>query len=275
MAISYVTIGLYRRETIHPHAGSVVGNHLAAPRKDIQELVGDEMRLYNCGPGRPYESVLAMDLPFILFIPYAWDGEGEVPPASLQLPSRIVETFYELVVSVQQGNADLKKFPFPVPICRYDTLSTFGMYNTPETQERVSDHLVTLSLYLPRWSFGPNDDINVTIKLTPNPDWLSRARKVTVKGITLSIEEHITYNPVGDEPTTKINTLLSKKEKVSRKLPEHGFMTTMAITYPAKDLPDSDGFLPRQKPAFLLCPVSGFTTAASLYKIEYYLLVKV
>lgn len=253
----------------------MVGNHLAAPRKDIVELVGDEMRLFHCVQGKPYETVLAMDLPFILFIPYTRDGEGEVPPASLQLPSRVAETYYELVVSVQQGNADLKKFSFPVTLARYDTLSTFGMYNTPETQERVSDHLVTLGLFLPRWSFGPNDDVNVTIKLTPNPDWMSRAKKVTVKGITVTIEEHITYNPEGDEPTTKINTLLSKKERVSKKLPEHGYMTTMAMTYPAKDLRDSDNLLPRSKPAFSLCAVSGFTTAASLYKIEYYLIVKV
>ncbi|KAF8435567.1 hypothetical protein BGX38DRAFT_124367 [Terfezia claveryi] len=274
VAISYVTIGLYRRETIHPHAGSVVGNHLAAPRKDIVELVGNELRLFHCGSGKLFETVLAMDLPFLLFIPFMRDGEGEVPPASLQLPSRVAETYYELIVSVQQGTSDLKKFSFPVPISRYDTLSTFGMYNTPETQERVSDHLVTLGLFLPRWSFGPNDDVNVTIKLTPNPDWLSRARKVTVKGITVAIEEHITYNPEGDEPTTKVNTLLSKKEKVAKKLPEHGYMTTIAMTYPAKDLRDSDGFLPRQRPAFPLCAVSGFTTSAALYKINYYLIVK-
>ena len=280
MAISYVVIGLYRRETIHPHADSVIGNHLAAPRKEISDIVGEEMRLFHCGPGRQFDTVYSMDLPFVLFIPYsqgadAPSGSRMVPPASIQLPSRIAETYYELVVSVQQGNTDLRKFTFPVPISRYDTLSTFGMYNKPETQERVSDHLVTLGLYLPRWSFGPNDDVTVTIKLTPNPDWMSKARKVTVKGITIGIEEQITYNPEGDEPTVKTNSLLVRKEKVGKKLPEHGYMTTMAMSFPAKELRDSDGCLPPQKAAYPWCAVSGFTTVASLYKIEYFLHVKV
>lgn len=215
-----------------------------------------------------------MDLPFVLFIPFSRGGE-DVPPASLQLPSRIAETYYELVVSVQQGPGDLKKFAFPVPISRYDTLSTFGMYNKPETQERVSDHLVTLGVYLPRWSFGPLDDINVTIKLTPNPDWMSKAKKVTIKTIVVTIEEQITYNPEGDEPSTKTNQLLKRTETVRKKLPEYGFNLTMAMTYPAKNVLDSDGFLHRQKPAFPVCAVSGFTTTATLYKIEYFLHVKV
>src|SRR5690606_450062 len=123
---------------------------------------------------------------------------------------------------------------------RYDYLSTFGMYNKPETQERVSDHLVTLGLFLPRWSFGPNDEVNLTVKLTPNPDW-PKAKKVSVKTITVGIEEQITFNPEGDEPTTRVKELLTRKEKIGKKLPENGYITTIAMRYPAKDLRDSDG----------------------------------
>jgi hypothetical protein len=277
VGISHVCIGLYRRETIHPHADKVVGSHLAAPRKDTRDLVGKELQLFQCPAGKPYENVLAMDLPFMLFIPFTRAGDDmvKVPAASLQLPSRTAETYYEVIVSVQQGHAELKKHAFPVPLCRYDTLSTFGMYNRPETQERVSDHVVTLGTSLSRWSFGPNDPMEIKVRLTPNPDWMSKARKVSISRLVVTIEEQITYNPEGDEPTTKINKLLTKKEAVATKLPETGYMTTIMLNFPAKELRDGNGFLPRGKPAFPLHAISGFTTSASLYKIEYFLCVKV
>ncbi|KAL7268392.1 hypothetical protein RUND412_008986 [Rhizina undulata] len=277
VGVSYVNIGLYRRETIHPHADSIISNHLAAPRKDLRDLVGKEIRLFQCSSGKPYDNVLAMDLPFVLFIPFSRAGGDDiikVPPASLTLPSRIAETYYELVVSVQQGSADLKKYTFPVALSRYDTLSTFGMYNRPETQERVSDHVVTLAMWLARWSFGPNDPIEVTVRLTPNPDWMNKARKVSISKIVVAIEEHITYNPEGDESTTKVNKILSRKLVVQRKLPEQGYVTKINMIYPSKELRDSDGFLPRGKAAFPMHPIHGFTTTATLYKIDYFITVK-
>lgn len=221
---------------------------------------------------------MAMDLPFMLMIPVSGVGTediGNVPPASLSLPSRIAETFYELEVCVRQGHAELTKHAFPVPLSRYDTLSSFGMYNRPETQERVSDHLVTLSLCLERWSFGPNDPVEVSVRLAPNPDWMSKARKVSITKIVVVIEEQITYNPQGDEPSTKVNKLITKKEVVSQKLPEMGYDTKITMRFPAKELRDSDGFLPPGKPAFPLYEVSGFTTTATLYKIDYFLSVRV
>jgi hypothetical protein len=153
--ISLVTVCLQRRESIHPSADSVTKKRLAAPRKEITELVGKEMLLFRCAAGRDYEEVISMDLPFMLFIPYgrgAQESSRKVPAASVQLPSRTAATYYEIVVSVQQGPSEQKKYSFPVPICRYDTLSTFGMYNRPETSEKVTDHLVTLGISLPRWS---------------------------------------------------------------------------------------------------------------------------
>ncbi|KAH8154824.1 uncharacterized protein LAJ45_01355 [Morchella importuna] len=277
VAISFVSIGLYRKETIHPHADGVISGRLAAPRKELRKLVAKEQRLYQCPAGMPYEMVMAMDLPFMLMIPVSGSGSEDilnVPPASLTLPSRVAETYYELEVSVRQGHTELTKHTFPVPITRYDTLSSFGMYNRPETQERVSDHLVTLCMVLERWSFGPNDPVEVSVRLTPNPDWIVKARKVSISKIVVAIEEHITYNPQGDEPSTKVKQLTSKKEVVGQKLPESGYETRINIKFPAKELRDSDGYLPPGKPAFPLYEVSGFTTSATLYKIDYFLTVK-
>ncbi|OJJ44942.1 hypothetical protein ASPZODRAFT_70239 [Penicilliopsis zonata CBS 506.65] len=275
--VSLVTIALHRRETIHPSADSMAKKRLAPPRKEINDIVGKEMLLFRCPAGREYEEVILMDLPFVLFIPFGrsgTDASRRVPPASLQLPSRTAETYYEMVVTVQQGQSEQNKYHFPVPISRYDTLSTFGMYSRPETAERVSDHLVTLGISLPRWSYGPLDPVSVWVKLAPNPDWMNKARKVTINKITIGIDEEVVYNHEGDEPQRKIKTLIKRTEAVGVKLPDAGYMTEMGLVFPAKDLRDAEGILPRGKPAFPTYAVSGFTTTASLYKIEYYLTVK-
>lgn len=276
--VSLVTIALHRRETIHPSAESLTKKHLAAPRKEITDIVGKEMLLFRSPAGKEYDSVLSMDLPFVIFIPYGRGGEEvarRVPPASLQLPARTAETFYELVVTVQQGQTDQKKYPFPVPIQRYDTLSTFGMYNRPESAERVTDHLVTLGISLPRWSYGPLDPVSVYIKLSPNPDWLKKAQKVTIQKITVGIDEEIIFNHEGDEPTRKVKTLAKTTQAVGVKMPEAGYFTNLGLVFPAKDLRDSDGIIPRGKKEFPMYAVNGFTTTGTLYKIEYYLTVKV
>lgn len=276
--VSLVTISLLRRETIHPSADSVTKKRLAPPRKEITDIVGKEMLLFRCPAGKEYEEVIAMDLPFVLFIPFGRGGRDasrRVPPASLQLPSRTAETYYEMVVMVQQGQSEQRKYTFPVPIARYDTLSTFGMYNRPESAERVSDHLVTLAISLPRWSYGPLDPVSVYVKLSPNQDWMGKARKVTINKITIGIDEEIIYNHEGDEPQRKVKTLTKKTETVGVKLPQSGYLTNLGLVFPAKDMRDSEGVLPRSRAAFPMYGVSGFTTTASLYKIEYYLTVRV
>lgn len=277
VSISMVTISLQRRESIHPSADSVT-KHLAAPRREITDVIGKEMLLFRCPMGRGHEDIIAMDLPFVLFIPFGKDGmevSRRLPPASLQLPSRTAETYYELVVTVQQGPSDQRKYFFPVPLKKYDTLSTFGMYNHPEVIERVSDHLVSLGVSLPRRSYGPLDPISIYIKLTPNPDWVNKARRVTIQKLTITIDEETTYNHEGDEPQRKSKTLLKRTEPVNMRMPEGGYFTNLGLLFPSRDLRDADGILPRGKPAFPTYAVGAFTTKASLYRIDYFLTVKV
>jgi hypothetical protein len=278
IAVSLVTICLQRRETIHPSAESIAKKHLGTPRRETTDIVGKELLLYRCEAGKASEHVVVMDLPFVLFIPFGRGGQEinrRIPPASLQLSSRTAETYYELVVTVQQGPTDQKKYATPVPIQRYDTLSTFGMYNRPESAEMVSDHLVTLGISLPRWSYGPLDPVSVYIKLSPNPDWLNKAKKVTIQKITLAIEEEITYNPEGDEPTKKINRIIKNTWPITAKLPEAGYFTNLGLVFPSKDNRDAEGIVKRGKPAFPMYAVNSFTTTATLYKIEFFLIVKV
>lgn len=276
--VSLVTVSLQRRESINPAAESVFRSQLSSPRKEITDIVGKEMLLFRCPPGKESEAVLCMDLPFVIFIPYGRGGEEiarRVPPASLQLDKRTAETYYEIVVTVQQGHQEQRKYAFPVPISRYDTLSTFGMYNRPESAERVTDHLVTLGISLPRWSYGPLDPVSVYIKLSPNPDWLSKAKKVTIQSITVGIDEEIIYNPEGDEPSKKVKTLAKHQQSVGVRMPEAGYFTNLGLVFPARELRDAEGVLPRGRKEYPMYSVSGFTTTGTLYKIDYYLTVKV
>ncbi|KAK4963361.1 hypothetical protein LTR17_019219 [Elasticomyces elasticus] len=275
--VSLVTVSLQRRESINPGAESLIRSQLSSARKEITDIVGKEMLLYRCVTGKESEAVLCMDLPFVIFIPYGRGGEEiarRVPPASLQLDKRLAETFYELVVTVQQGHAEQRKYAFPVPISRYDTLSTFGMYNRPESAERVSDHLVTLGISLPRWSYGPLDPVSVYIKLSPNPEWLSKAKRVTIQSITVGIDEEIIYNHEGDEPKRSVKTLAKHQQSVGVKMPEAGYFTNLGLVFPARELRDSEGVLPRARKEYPMYSVAGFTTTGTLYKIEYYLTVK-
>lgn len=277
VAISLVSICLQRRETIHPSAESIAKQYLGTPRRETTDIVGKELLLWKCDIGRVSENVVSMDLPFVLFIPFGRGGQESnrrIPPASLQLPSRTAETCYELVVTVQQGNAEQRKYVTPVPILRYDTLSTFGMYNRPESADMVSDHLVTLGISLPRWSYGPLDPVGVYIKLSPNPDWLKKATRVTIQKITIAIEEEITYNHEGDEPTKKVNRIAKHTQTIGVKLPAAGYTTNLGLVFPSKENRDAEGIIRRGKPHFPLYSVNSFTTTGSLYKIEFFLIVK-
>jgi len=116
---------------------------------------------------------------------------------------------------------------------------------------------------------------SVYLRLSPNPDWMAKAKRVTIQKIVIGIEEHITFNHEGDEPSTKVNKIAKQVQAVGQKLPEAGYNTNLGLIFPAKDTRDSDGIIPRGKPAFPMYAVTSFTTTGSLYKIEFYLTVKV
>ncbi|KFX97374.1 hypothetical protein O988_04902 [Pseudogymnoascus sp. VKM F-3808] len=165
-------------------------------------------------------------------------------------------------------------FVTPVPIQRYDTLSTFGMYNRPESADMVSDHLITLGISLPRWSYGPLDPVSVYIKLSPNLDHMKKATKVMIQKITMAIEEEITFNHEGDEPTKKVNRIAKQTTPIGIRMPGTGYTTNLGLVFPSKENRDAEGIIRRGKPHFPMYGVNSFTTTGSLYKIEFFLIIK-
>lgn len=277
VTVSLVTISLQRVETIHPNAESITKKHLATPRKETRDIIGNEMLLYRCPAGKATEQVMAMDLPFIIFVPVGRADEvsRKVPAASLRLNNaRTAETYYELVCTVEQGAGTETRHPQPVPLTRHDTLSSFGMYDRPQMKEAHSDHTVRLEVSLARWAYGPLDPINVFVKLSPNPDWAARARKVAVKTLTIAIEEVVTYNHEGDEPQRKAKTIAKQTQAVNGKLPDQGLLTSMGLVFPSRDLRNDEGIIPAAKLPMPMYEVAGFTTVSRLYRIEYFLTVK-
>jgi hypothetical protein len=104
---------------------------------------------------------------------------------------------------------------------------------------------------------------------------LNKAKKVTIQKITIGIEEEITYNPEGDEPTKKINRIAKRTEAVGVRMPEAGYFTNLGLVFPSKDNRDAEGIIRRGKAAFPNYSVNSFTTTGTLYKIDFYLIVKV
>jgi len=96
-----------------------------------------------------------------------------------------------------------------------------------------------------------------------------------IQKITIGIEEEITYNPEGDEPTKKVNRIAKHTQAIGVKMPEAGYFTNLGLVFPSKELRDPEGIIQRGKAAFPMYSVSSFTTTGTLYKIEFFLIIKV
>lgn len=266
--VSLVTAALYRTDVIHPPSNK---SGISGPKKEQSYIVGEKVIIYQVPAGRIHEECIGMDLPFLLTLP-----TKKPLPASISLSKGVVETTYQLFISIIYGKQQLHHVPVPVRIKRYDTLSTFGAYRVPIVKSVVSaDHIVSLDYCLPCCSFGPTDNIMVYIKIVPNPDWPSKSKKVKLEKVTMQVVEVITFNHSGDEPMGRRRRLAKTSIQLDLRLSEQGFNSEMTLDYPLADLQEKEGLIPKERQEVPIISKSGFTTTSALYKVEYLLIIKV
>ncbi|PRT53044.1 Arrestin family protein 1 [Wickerhamiella sorbophila] len=267
LGIAQVSIGLYRTDVINVPSTNPIGN-----QKEQSYQVTKVRDIYN---GSSHD-VYALDLPFTLNLP-----TSRPMPASISLKS--VETTYHLFVTYKlttPSKNPVEAVQFPVRICRFDTLSTFGKYHEPIVRQVTSpDHLVNLHFSTPASCYGPRDSIAIKMKAEVNPD-ASKARKVRLKRMSIELVQVTKYFVPEKEGNEK--TEVEKRTRVAKvsqdfadlRIGEKSHVEDMYITLPEPDLEVKDAVATKERAEI---PDEGhvaFTTAATLYKIDFVLVLK-
>ncbi|ODQ66811.1 hypothetical protein NADFUDRAFT_50715 [Nadsonia fulvescens var. elongata DSM 6958] len=265
--ISRVSIALYRTDTINPPSNKPTIN---GPKKDQSFLVGKELNLFQVSAGKPNEEVIGMDLPFILELP-----TNRPLPASLSISKTMVESKYQLFVSILYGKQQILHIASPVRIKRYDTLSTFGSFKVPIYKSiRSSDHLVDFDFSLPISSYGPLDSVLAYVKITPNADLKTKIKRIKLLKVSMQIIEIIHFNHEGDDPSERRRRIAKVSEEVDKKLIDGGYTCQLQLDFPTLELKEKDGLISKERQDIPLCAQSGFTTSSALYRLEYALIFK-
>jgi Arrestin (or S-antigen), C-terminal domain len=266
--ITLVTIALYRTDVIHPPSNKP---GISGPKKEQSYLIGEKLGIFQVSAGKIHEECIGLDLPFVLSLP-----TNKPLAASISLGKGTVETSYQLFISIIYGKQQLHHVPVPVRIKRYDTLSTFGAFRVPVVKTVVSsDHIVTLDYCLPCCSFGPTDSIMAYIKMIPNPDWPTKSKKVKLEKVTMQVVEVITFNHNGEEPIVRRRRLAkTSTEQLDLRLMDEWFNSQLTLEFPVADLQEKEGLIPKERQEIPIASKNGFTTASSLYKIDYLLIIK-
>ncbi|KAI5301637.1 hypothetical protein KEM56_001514 [Ascosphaera pollenicola] len=271
--MSMVEIWLERTETIRVPSESAMR---IAKVKTLTDKVGDSFMLWREG-NKPYAEIVAMDLPFRLMIPTKHHSRHECPPASLHV--KTADTNYCIRVSVQYGAQKKISYHCPVPIIRYDTLTTLPKFHKTLPEPKLDRrHDIELETRLRKEAFGPGDFIQIQVQLTRGRH---SKKKVVLQKIEFFLEELITYHHPelrGSRPKPTRTDLDGSSMRAE--LPLDGILLHKELQMPERPLTDDRGFklgstdkIPTQQiPAHAR---TGFTTTATLYDITYFLVVRV
>lgn len=271
LQITTVTLALYRTDIVHTPTNKP---GISGPKKDQSFLIGDSLKLFQVSAGRTHDELMALDLPFILSLP-----TNRPLPASICLGKSMVETAYQLFVSVVYGRQQqTHHVGCPIRLKRYDTLSTFGAFRVPIVNSVSShDHLVGIDYSIPLSAFGPGDRVTAYVKVYPNLDFAgnNRARKkIKIQRLTMQVLEIINFNHDSEEPIDKRRKLCKATNQLDMKLPDKGYQCELSMDFPSQDFRDKDGLVQKERQDIPLMSRNGFTTSAALYSVEYMLVIK-
>jgi hypothetical protein len=94
----------------------------------------------------------------------------------------------QLLSTLHQAQSAATRVSVPVKIERFDNLSSWDIFQIPRLVEIVgTDHVAQMSVVLPITCVGPLDPITILVNIAPNPDWPTKARKIRVNKIQVTI----------------------------------------------------------------------------------------
>jgi hypothetical protein len=92
------------------------------------------------------------------------------------------------LATLHQSQAAATRVSASVKLERFDNLSTWDIFQVPRLVEVVgSDHVAQMNVVLPVTCVGPLDPIVVLVNISPNPDWPTKAKKIRVNKIQVSV----------------------------------------------------------------------------------------
>lgn len=160
---------------------------LSSSETSKQTRVFSDPQVYAPPVGQFSQTVLAIDVP--LLIPLDRDI----------IPSAYFETWgatcvYSLVVRVCMGtsveNEHYCMHEFSVPVKTYDTLPLYRQFNEPVCETRVSgDNQVLVDVTLPISAVGPQDSVDVKVRIAANHLYHKRKKNLQLRLATVQLKE--------------------------------------------------------------------------------------
>ncbi|WBW73648.1 arrestin-related substrate adaptor for RhoGEF, Art1 [Schizosaccharomyces osmophilus] len=202
-------------------------------------------------------NIWSMDLPFEM--KYS-EGEVLTPTFDLVRSGFSCSTKYQLrAVLTLSGLEDISEC-VPIAIHRYDTLSSWGMYNSPIYLKETSiDGRVIVEASIPKQCIGPMDLLTVFISIRA-----SNGSKIRVQQLSLSLVEcvSIRHPSSNSSPIVRSKKVLKVEQDLDDvRLEKDGLSQTLSKVFPDPDLDDYS--------------MQGFSTSSDLYKVTYMVLIKV
>ncbi|EPY52873.1 arrestin family protein [Schizosaccharomyces cryophilus OY26] len=201
--------------------------------------------------------IWSMDLPFEM--KYS-EGEVLTPTFDLVRSGISCSTTYEMRAILTLSGLEDVCTCVPIVIHRYDTLSSWGMYNSPiYIKEASIDNRVIVEASIPKQCIGPMDLLTVFISIKP-----SNGSKIRVQQLSLSLVECVTVRHPSSTSSPIVRTkkiLKAEQDLDDVRLGKDGLSQTLSKVFPDPDLDDSS--------------IQGFTTSSDLYNVTYMLLLKV
>ncbi|EPX72550.1 arrestin family protein [Schizosaccharomyces octosporus yFS286] len=202
-------------------------------------------------------NIWSMDLPFEM--KYS-EGEVLTPTFDLFRSGFSCSTKYQLRAVLSLADSEDIFECVPIVIHRYDTLSSWGMYNSPIYLKEASiDGRVVVEASIPKQCIGPMDLLTVFISIRA-----SNGSKIRVQQLSLSLVECVSFRHPSSShsPIVRSKKILKVEQDLDDvRLGKDGLSQTLSKVFPDPDLDDSS--------------IQGFTTSSDLYKVTYMVLIKV